>query len=167
MAAERPATRRVYRADREGESRAWRDRAAELEPPAEGLIRCLHHRTLAEGGELEQAPVRGQVQVTRPRDGARQARPGVPTLRLARFELPSPGGKALQVTARLAREEQPPERRGGAVEWRWLTNECLATTIFFIWRRLKLSVIGPRYRDSDRAGTRGAAVRSQPGNSAR
>jgi Transposase DNA-binding/Transposase Tn5 dimerisation domain len=130
IAAEMPATRLVYIADREGDIRALMDRAAELGHPADWLIRCLHNRTLAEGGklwaELEQAPVLGQVQFTLPRDGARKARPVIQTLRMARFELPSRGGKPLQVTAILAREEQPPEGEA-PVEWRLLTNEALTT----------------------------------------
>jgi hypothetical protein len=125
-----PATRLVYLADREGDIRALMDRAAELEHPADWLIRCLHNRTLADGGklwdELEQAPVRGQVRFTLPRDGARKARPVIQTLRMARFELPPRWGKPLQVRAILAREEHPPEGEA-PVEWRLLTNEALTT----------------------------------------
>jgi hypothetical protein len=130
LAATMPATRLVYMADREGDIRALMERAAALGHPADGLIRCLHNRTLDEGGklgaELDRAPVLGQVQFTLPRDGARKPRPVVQTVRMARFELPPQGGKTLQVTAILAREEQPPE---GAqpVEWRLLTNEVLAS----------------------------------------
>jgi hypothetical protein len=97
MAAEMPATRLVYLADREGDIRALMDRAAELGYPADWLIRCLHNRTLADGSklwaELEPAPVLGQVQFTLPRDGARKARSMIQTLRLARFELPSRGAR--------------------------------------------------------------------------
>jgi hypothetical protein len=121
IAAAMPATRLVYIADREGDIRALMDRAAALGHPADWLIRCLHNRTLAEGGklwaELEQAPVLGQVQFTLPRNGARKARTVVQTVRMARFELPPHGGKPLQVTAILAREEQPPEGEQ-PVEWR-------------------------------------------------
>jgi hypothetical protein len=52
MAAEMPATRLVYIADREGDIRALMDRAAELGHPADWLIRCLHNRTLDEGSKL-------------------------------------------------------------------------------------------------------------------
>jgi hypothetical protein len=52
IAAEMPATRLVYIADREGDIRALMDRAAELGHPADWLIRCLHNRTLADGGKL-------------------------------------------------------------------------------------------------------------------
>lgn len=123
-----PATRLVYMADREGDIRALMERAAALEHPADWLIRCLHNRTLADGGklwaELEQAPVLGQVQFTLPRDGARKARTVVQTVRMARFELPPQGGKPLRVTAILAREEHPPEGEQ-PIEWRLLTNEAL------------------------------------------
>jgi hypothetical protein len=130
IAAEMPATRLVYIADREGDIRALMDRAAELGHPADWLIRCLHNRTLDDGSklwaELEQAPVLGQVQFTLPRDGARKARTVIQTLRMARFELPPRGGKTLQVTAILAREEHPPEGEA-PVEWRLLTNEELTS----------------------------------------
>jgi len=130
IAATMPATRLVYIADREGDIRALMERAAALGHPADWLIRCLHDRTLDEGGklwaELDRAPVLGQVQFTLPRDGARKARTVVPTVRMARFELPPQGGKTLQVTAILAREEHPPEGEQ-AVEWRLLTNEALAS----------------------------------------
>lgn len=130
IAAEMPATRLVYIADREGDIRALMDRAAELGHPADWLIRCLHNRTLDDGSklwaELEQAPVLGQVQFTLPRDGARQARPVIQTLGMARFELPPQGGKTLQVTAILAREEHPPEGEA-PVEWRLLTHEALTS----------------------------------------
>lgn len=68
----------------------------------------------------------GQVQFTLPRDGARKARTVVQTVRMARFELPPQGGKTLQVTAILAREEHPPEGEA-PVEWRLLTNEEIAS----------------------------------------
>jgi hypothetical protein len=115
IAAAMPATRLVYMADRESDIRALMDQATELEHPADWLIRCLHHRTLADGGklwaELEQAPVLGQVQFMLSRNGARKARSVVQTVRMARFELPPQGGKTLQVTAMVAREEQPKARR--------------------------------------------------------
>jgi hypothetical protein len=95
IAATLPATRLVYLADREGDRRALMERAAALGHPADGLIRCLHDRTLDDGGkrwaELDRAPVLGQVQFTLPRDGARQARTVVQTVRMARFELPPQG----------------------------------------------------------------------------
>jgi Transposase Tn5 dimerisation domain len=130
IAATMPATRLVYMADREGDIRALMERAAALGHPADWLIRCLHDRTLDDGGklwaELDQAPVLGQVQFTLPRDGARKARTVVQTVRMARFELPPRGGKPLQVTAILAREEHPPEGET-PVEWRLLTNEVLTS----------------------------------------
>jgi hypothetical protein len=130
IAAEMPATRLVYIADREGDIRALMERAAALGHPADWLIRCLHNRTLDDGGklwaELEQAPVLGQVQFTLPRNGARKARTVVQTVRMARFELPPQGGKTLQVTGILAREEHPPEGEQ-PVEWRLLTNEVLTS----------------------------------------
>jgi hypothetical protein len=128
--AEIAATRLVYIADREGDIRALMDRAAALGHPADWLIRCLHNRTLTDGGklwaELEQANVAGQVQFMLPRNGARKARSVVQTVRMARFELPPQGGKTLQVTAILAREEHPPEGEA-PVEWGLLTNEVLAS----------------------------------------
>jgi hypothetical protein len=130
IAATMPATRLVYIADREGDIRALMERAAALGHPADWLIRCLHNRTLDDGGklwaELDRAPVLGQVQFTLPRDGARKARTVVQTVRMARFELPPHEGKPLQVTAILAREEHPPEGEA-PVEWRLLTNEVLTT----------------------------------------
>ena len=60
IAATMPATRLVYLADREGDIRALMERAAALGHPADWLIRCLHDRTLDDGGklwaELDQAP---------------------------------------------------------------------------------------------------------------
>ena len=121
IAATMPTTRLVYIADREGDIRALMERAAALGHPADWLIRCLHDRTLDDGGklwaELDRAKVAGQVQFTLPRDGARKARTVVQTVRMARFELPPQGGKTLQVTAILAREEHPPEGET-PVEWR-------------------------------------------------
>ena len=95
------------------------------------ILRCLHNRTLADGGklwaELEQAPVLGQVQFMLPRNGARKAREpranGTPGPLLS---CRPKGGKALQVTAILAREEHPPEGEA-PVEWRLLSNEALAS----------------------------------------
>ena len=130
IAATMPATRLVYMADREGDIRALMERAAALGHPADWLIRCLHDRTLDDGGklwaELDRAPVLGQVQFTLPRDGARKARTVVQTVRMGRFELPPQGGKSLQVTAILAREEHPPEGEQ-PIEWRLLTNEVLVS----------------------------------------
>jgi hypothetical protein len=72
MAAAMPSPRLVYLADRAGDIRALLARAAERGHPAEGFIRCLSNRTLADGGklgaELEPAPVRGQVPFTLPGD---------------------------------------------------------------------------------------------------
>ena len=95
IAAARPATRLVSSADREGDSRALRDRAAELGHPANWRLRCLPNRTRADGGklwaELAPAPVLGHVPFRLPRHGARSARTVVQTLRRARLERPPKG----------------------------------------------------------------------------
>jgi hypothetical protein len=131
IATTMPATRLVDMADREGDIRALMERAAALGHPADWLIRlaCMTARwTMGAscGPSLTERQWLRQVQFTLPRDGARQARTVVQTVRMARFELPPHRGKTLQVTAMLAREEQPPEGET-PVEWRLLTNEVLAS----------------------------------------
>lgn len=121
QAAAVPSTRLVYVADREGDILELMQRAAELDHPADWLVRAQHDRKLPEGGKLwarvtEGAPL-GEIGFTQP------ARPGQPARKVrqslwARRVTLAPG---VEATCVVARELQPPAGVK-ALEWRLLTN---------------------------------------------
>ncbi len=130
LAERLPATRLVYVADRESDLRELLDRAAELDHPADYLIRAQHDRVLAGGGKLraqvERQAVLGEVEFAVPAAPGRSARTVAQSLRVARVTLPRPGGKPCEVTVILAREERPPAGEK-PIEWLLLTNERVTT----------------------------------------
>src|SRR5512143_2124617 len=126
-----PATRLVYVADREGDMRALMDAAARRGMPADWLVRAQHERKTAVGDKLwarlgASEPL-GEIEFTLPAGPGRPSRWVGQTLYLQRVTLPArKGTPAVQVTARLAREEHPPAGEQ-AIEWRLLTNRSATT----------------------------------------
>jgi hypothetical protein len=130
LAVRLPSTRLVYVADREGDIRALLDCAAALGHPADYLIRAQHDRVLDEAGKLRaqvenQVPL-GEVEFVLPKAPGRKSRTVVQTLRTARVTLARRGGKPLDISVILAREEFPPPGEK-PVEWWLLTNEIIPT----------------------------------------
>ena len=125
-AAQVPATRLVYVADREGDIRDLMDRAAQRGHPADWLVRATHNRKTVPGEKLWDRLARteplGEIEFLLPAAPGRPARWVRQTLSAERVTLPARrGAPALAVTAILAREEHPPVGEK-AVEWRLLTN---------------------------------------------
>jgi len=120
QAASLPQSRLVYVADREGDLMALMRRAAELQHPADWLVRAQHDRALPEDGKLwatvRSDPPLGQIVFTHAPRGQRARRVHqtvwAKTVQLAR---------GVRVTCVIAREKHPP---GGAkpIEWRLLSN---------------------------------------------
>lgn len=122
LAAQMPATRLVYVADREADILALMQKAQALGHPADWLLRSQHNRSLPEGGKLWAAvtggaPLGGIRFLMTSRHG--QAARVVRQLIWAQRVEVSPG--RLPVTCLVAREVDPP---AGVtpVEWRLLTN---------------------------------------------
>ena len=130
LAERLPNTRLVYVADRESDLRELLDRAADLNYPADYLLRAKHDRVLAEGGtlraEVERQAVLGEVEFAVPAAPGRTARTVVQTVRVARVTLARHAGQTREVTVILAREEAPPAGEK-PIEWRLLTNEPVTT----------------------------------------
>lgn len=130
-AAQLPATRLGYVADREGDIRALMDLAARRGQPADWLVRAQHDRHTALGDKLWDRLARteplGEVECLLPAPPGRPARRVRQTLYSERVPLPARrGAPALVVTAILAREEHPPLGEK-AIEWRLLTNRTAET----------------------------------------
>lgn len=130
LAAQLPATRLVYVADREADMLPLMVHAQALGNPADWLVRATHNRCLPDGNLLwthtcAGEPV-GQVEFALP------ARPGVPArtvrqqLWARRVEVPAAKGKSINVTCIVAREYDAP---AGVkpIEWRLLTNRLADT----------------------------------------
>jgi hypothetical protein len=130
LAERLPETRLVYVADRESDLRELLDRAADLNHPADYLLRAKHDRVLAEGGKLradvERQAILGEVEFAVPAAPGRTARTVVQTVRAARVTLARHAGKTREVTVILAREETPPAGEK-PIDWLLLTNEPVTT----------------------------------------
>lgn len=132
MAADLPATRLVYLADREADMVEMMRRAQELGNPADWLVRAKHDRCLpgGEGAKLwatttDGEPL-GEIEFTL---GAREHRPARKVrqqLWARRVEISDGKRGRLNVTCVVAREVGVPD---GAkpVEWRLLTNQEAGT----------------------------------------
>jgi hypothetical protein len=123
LAAGLPDTRLIYVADRESDLLALMKRAAELDHPADWLVRAKHNRALPEGGKLWASVIRGaplgRLCFTHaPRRGQR-ARQVHQTVWAQSVTL----AKGVTVTCVIAREEHPP---AGVkpIEWRLLSNRA-------------------------------------------
>ncbi|HSJ74803.1 MAG TPA: IS4 family transposase [Gemmatimonadales bacterium] len=123
-----PETRLVYVADRDSDLFELFEEG--LSGEAAWLIRGNRDRALVDGGHLWQtvreAEVLGTVEFDLPAAPQRAARHVVQTLRVARLQLrppyrPDKNLPVVEVTAILAREENPPEGVE-PVEWLLLTN---------------------------------------------
>jgi Transposase Tn5 dimerisation domain/Transposase DNA-binding len=131
LAEQRPDTRLVYVADREGDLRALMDAAARRGTPADWLVRAKHNRNTLAGDKLwdrlgQSEPV-GEVEFMLPAAPDRPARPVRQTLYCQAVTLPArQGAPHVTVTAILAREEAPPAGES-ALEWRLLTNRPAET----------------------------------------
>jgi hypothetical protein len=129
-AAQTPATRWVFVADREAD--LYELFAAALAAPTQPavLVRLQHDRAVAQSAarlfaHLARAPVAGQLEVAVPRRAGQAARTATVRLRYRPVCLAAPALKAAQPTLTLwaveAREEQPPP--GVApLHWRLLTS---------------------------------------------
>jgi hypothetical protein len=136
LAAEMPESRLVYIGDREGDIRDLMETAGQCGYPADFLLRARHERNTAAGGKLwrnmgkEEAA--GRIEFTLPRAPGRKARQVIQTLYVKRVTPPARKNaqgrleEPLELTAILAREENPPEGQK-AVEWRLLTNRTAVT----------------------------------------
>lgn len=142
-AAELPQTRLVYVADREGDILELMQRAAELNHPADYLLRSQHNRKLPKGHKLwdqvKGGEPLGAIRFTlkaRPGQPAREVRQTVWARRLTLAE-------GIEATCVIAQELEPP---AGAkpLEWRLLTNRDgtdFATAIELIdWYRARWEI---------------------------
>lgn len=131
LAEQRPDTRLVYVADREGDLRELMDAAARRSTPADWLVRAKHNRNTLAGDKLwdrlRWSKPRGEVEFWLPAAPNRPARRVQQTLYCQMVTLPARrGAPAVTVTAILAREEAPPAGEK-ALEWRLLTNRVAET----------------------------------------
>lgn len=113
MATRVPDTRLVYIADREGDLRELMDRAHQLDYPADYLVRAVHERNTAEGDKLWEcvaaSQALGEIEFVLPATPGRPARGVCQTIYVQRLTLPPRGNApAIEVTALLAQEENPP-----------------------------------------------------------
>jgi len=124
LAKDVPNTRLVYVADRESDIRGLMDKANDLDYPADFLIRSKHNRKLNDSDKkcwesVENSGVLATIEFTLPAAANRPARKVKQALYSQRVIF---GGKtALEVTAILAREINPPNGQK-AIEWKLLTN---------------------------------------------
>ena len=107
------------------------DAAARRGMPADWLVRAQHERKTAVGDKrwarLGASEPLGGIEFTLPAVPGRPSRWVGQTLYLQRVPLPArKGTPAVQVTALLAREEQPPAGEQ-AIEWRLLPNRSATT----------------------------------------
>lgn len=147
MAADFPATRLVYLADREADLMPLMRKAQQLGEPADWLIRAAHNRCLPDGSKLwarttAGEPI-GQIEFTMASRHGVKARPVRQQLWVQRVELHSGTGTPLAVTSIVAREIDAP---AGAkpVEWRLLTNRqaetCAAVVELIDWYRARWEI---------------------------
>jgi len=131
LAEEVEGTRLVYVTDREGDIRDVMDAAQQRNFVADFLLRAQHARNTAAGNKLwecvERSEPLGKVEFTMPAAPGREARLVCQTLYAQRITLPKRKDKPeLEVTAILAREENPP-KGAQAVTWKLLTNRTATT----------------------------------------
>ncbi len=104
--------------------------AQRLGHPADWLIRATHNRCTDRDQKLwdrlAAAPALGEICFTLPAAPGRVARPVKQTLRVERVTLQPTRGVAVEVTALLAQEENPPPG-DKPLGWRLLTNRPVAT----------------------------------------
>lgn len=130
MAADLPATRLVYLADREADLMPLMRRAKELGEPADWLIRASHNRCLPDGGKLWEHTTAdeslGEIEFMLASRHGLKARLVRQQLWAKRIALRDGAGEPLMVTSIVAREvDAPPGLK--PVEWRLLSNRCAAT----------------------------------------
>lgn len=128
-----PGTRFVYIGDRESDIRELMNEARRRNYAADFLLRAKHNRNLAKNEDeeiprklwdtvVQQEPL-GKIEFMLEANGERKARKVCQTLYALQVTLPKQKDEeALEVTAILAREENPPEGVT-AIEWRLLTNQ--------------------------------------------
>ena len=130
LAAELPASRLVYVADREADIRELMVRALELGTPADWLLRSKHNRALSGGGRLWAqvlgSPPLGEIGFILPRGRGRKARPVRQALYAQRVSLGDGAAGCLEVTSVVAREIGAPPGVT-PIEWRLLTNRSADT----------------------------------------
>lgn len=130
LAPRLPETRLVYVADRECDIHAFMAQAQRLGHPADWLIRAAHNRCTDTEAKLwdrlAAAPTLGEISFLLPAAPGRRAREVTQTLRVERITLPPARGVAVEVTALLAHEENPPLGEKPVV-WRLLTNRPVTT----------------------------------------
>lgn len=130
LAPQLPETRLVYVADRECDIHAFMAQAQRLHHPADWLIRAAHNRCTDTDvklwDRLGAASALGEIRFTLPAAPGRLARRVRQTLRVERVTLQPARGVAVEVTALLAQEENPPLGEKPLV-WRLLTNRPVAT----------------------------------------
>ena len=147
MAADMPATRLVYVADREADLMPMMLRAHTLGNPADWLVRAAHNRCLPEGEKLWSRTCAGEPLgeisfVMRARHGVK-ARPVKQHLWAQRMDVPDGKRGTIPVTCVIAREFDAP---AGVkpIEWRLLTNRtaaCLDDVIELInWYRARWEI---------------------------
>ena len=124
-AADLPATRLVYVADREADMVALMARARDLGTPADWLLRAKHNRALPDGSKLwptvTAGAALGEVRFTMPARRGQKARPVRQHLWSSRVQIKVSGRDTLEATCVIAREIDPPAGTK-PLEWRLLTN---------------------------------------------
>ena len=125
MAAELPATRLVYLADREADIMALMRRAGELATPVDWLLRSRHNRTLSGGDKLwgrvmDSEPL-GEIRFVMASRQGQRAREVLQQVWAQTLELPDGKGRFVQASCIVAKEMEP-AAGDKPVEWRLLTN---------------------------------------------
>lgn len=147
MAAELPATRLVYVADREADLVELMLRAQTLGTPADWLVRAKHNRCLPEGEKLWSHTCAGQplgeIVFTMGSRHGQKAREVRQQLWSRRVEIPAGKSGPVSVTCIVAREIGAPARTK-PVEWRLLSNRAapaLADVVELIdWYRARWEI---------------------------
>jgi hypothetical protein len=147
MAAELPATRLVYVADREADMVALMVHAQTLATPADWLVRAQHNRCLPGGEKLwahaSAGTALGEITFAMPSRHGQKAREVRQELWAKRLELPAGPTGTVAATCIVAREiGAPPGVK--PVEWRLLTNRlapALADIIELVdWYRARWEI---------------------------
>ncbi len=128
MAASLPGQRLVYVADREGDLAALMHRAAQLEHPADWLVRAKHNRSL-EGHEklwdkVDQQAAVASIRFTKSRKKGEKARQVCQEIKVLPCCLHTRSKTPVQVTLVQAKEINPPSGKPPLV-WRLLTNRSI------------------------------------------